>query len=820
VDAEAAAAPAADGEGYVVREHGTGGATAAARESMAANLRELHRRSGDDARPPQVTTPADASSERQSGDDDESRNQTPLYSVARDSLFARDFDSLSGWSRGGGSDRGSYVRLSQLRRSSDGGDDDGGAHGGANGRKGSEHRSSFAPEVLEQLEDWVVRRESTVAELAQLEGDLLEQAMSTGVLSPDARREGGGGGGGDEEGKRRFLLGASDDGAGRGGEGDGGGSMRRPPPAEGPSAEKAARNARWMSEKEPSSPSMASPSAVTAPPPVFSEAELAAAKEPSEERLIIALCGSDEAAAVRAVAPGARLQCVGLARFTQLMARVHRLADDWETVRDAPPLASLSKEAFELVYGAFAEERLYRDGAPIVLPREAAKEVFLCLEGSCEVFTASDPAGSACALLRPGDFFGGVEALQSGVGGGGGGGVVLHTDGLRAGSSCVVAVWANPTTAAASAPLDELRAHFGAFGGPYPRPSGAVGLAQLEHVADLGSGRFGAVMLMRMRMRGGEGGSGGGGGGGEEGTPGALKLMKRAAVVRGKQCAHVLSEKQLLCEVRHPFVPRLLGTFKDAATLGMLLEFVPGGELFTRLADHPRLPEEEATFVLGCVALVLEHLHARQFVYRDIKPENLMLDARGYVKLIDFGFCKRLRPAERTFTPCGTPAYMAPEIFALEGHGFEVDWWAAGVLLYECLHDCTPFSARGTIESDLEILCNVRDEAYVVPYRPTVSKEAQQVCKGLLRYHVGARLDGATLRTLPLFSGFEWGALLHRRLVAPYVPAMSDSAFDVSRFEDADMDGTPGAKLLAAMAEAEPYPTAAADGGEPWDVAF
>ena len=170
-------------------------------------------------------------------------------------------------------------------------------------------RASFVTlscaECARQLEDFVLRRNSTVAELAQLEGDLLEQAMSTGVISPVACRSSGGES--CEEGKRRFLLCASGDGSGREG-GGAGGPVRPPPHDDRQSPEKAARNARWMNQKEVSaSPptKTASPSVITAAPPVFTAAELAAAKQPSEDRLIIVLCGSDEAAAVRAVAPRA-----------------------------------------------------------------------------------------------------------------------------------------------------------------------------------------------------------------------------------------------------------------------------------------------------------------------------------------------------------------------------------------------------------------------------------------------------------------------------------------------------------------------------------
>ena len=104
---------------------------------------------------------------------------------------------------------------------------------------------------------------------------------------------------------------------------------------------------------------------------------------------------------------------------------------------------------------------------------------------------------------------------------------------------------------------------------------------------------------------------------------------------------------------------------------------------------------------MASVALMIEHVHSREYVYRDLKPENVMVGADGFLKLVDFGFCKRLPAAEQTFTACGTVEYMAPEIVNFKGHGHEVDWWAAGVLLYECLHGYTPFTDEGTTDSEM-----------------------------------------------------------------------------------------------------------------------
>lgn len=157
-----------------------------------------------------------------------------------------------------------------------------------------------------------------------------------------------------------------------------------------------------------------------------------------------------------------------------------------------------------------------------------------------------------------------------------------------------------------------------------------------------------------------------------------------------KQVDHVISEFGILREINHPFLVNMLGFSQDDRYLYFSLEYIPGGELFTYLRNIGKLDSGQARFYAAQVGLMFEYLHSKNIVYRDLKPENLLIAADGYMKLTDFGFAKFLDG--RTYTLCGTPEYLAPEILLNKGHGKPVDWWTLGILIYEMLAGIDPFS--------------------------------------------------------------------------------------------------------------------------------
>ena len=126
-----------------------------------------------------------------------------------------------------------------------------------------------------------------------------------------------------------------------------------------------------------------------------------------------------------------------------------------------------------------------------------------------------------------------------------------------------------------------------------------------------------------------------------------------------------------------------LSFFQDRTRLYLLIEYVPGGELFSYLRGEGRLPDATAKFYAAEIVLAFAHLHLTNIAYRDLKPENLLITASGHLKITDFGFAKIVE--DRTWTLCGTPEYLAPEIIQSKGHNKSVDWWALGVLIYEML---------------------------------------------------------------------------------------------------------------------------------------
>uniref|UniRef100_A0A8B9IC47 Protein kinase domain-containing protein n=1 Tax=Anser brachyrhynchus TaxID=132585 RepID=A0A8B9IC47_9AVES len=190
----------------------------------------------------------------------------------------------------------------------------------------------------------------------------------------------------------------------------------------------------------------------------------------------------------------------------------------------------------------------------------------------------------------------------------------------------------------------------------------------------LGTGGFGRVELVRCREQ-----------------LFALKRIRKDWVVRTQQQEHVRTERRVLAQSHCPFVVGFFGTFRDRQHVYLLLEFCQGGELWTKLREVRYFEEPVAVFCSACVVEGLEYLHSHGIVYRDLKPENLMLDKQGYVKLVDFGFAKELERGEKTYSFCGTPEYLAPEMLRHEGHDFAVDFWMLGILIFEMLVGRAPF---------------------------------------------------------------------------------------------------------------------------------
>ena len=169
----------------------------------------------------------------------------------------------------------------------------------------------------------------------------------------------------------------------------------------------------------------------------------------------------------------------------------------------------------------------------------------------------------------------------------------------------------------------------------------------------------------------------------------ALKRVCKNRIVESGQQQHILNEKKIMAALDSDFCIKLFATFKDELNVYFLLEPVMGGELFSILRQYQKIGQRQASFYSACVVLALEHLHLKlNVIYRDLKPENLLIAPNGYCKLVDFGFAKK---RNNTCTLCGTPQYMAPEVIQNLPQGFAVDWWSFGILIYEMVFGYPPF---------------------------------------------------------------------------------------------------------------------------------
>jgi len=294
----------------------------------------------------------------------------------------------------------------------------------------------------------------------------------------------------------------------------------------------------------------------------------------------------------------------------------------------------------------------------------------------------------------------------------------------------------------------------------------SIKFTDLKVIGTLGKGSFGHVQLVKDNVT--------------QKTY-ALKAVSKAQIVQTGQQGHIMSEKKVMEMLDHPFLVKLFATYKDRDRLYFLLEPSLGGELFSVLREKTLFDNDTARFYAGSVVLAFEYMHSKNIVYRDLKPENLLLDDKGYLKVTDFGFAKDISGG-RTWTLCGTPDYLAPEIVAGKGHGKGVDWWTLGVFIYEMLASYPPFYDEDPMKTYAKIMHGN------IQYPSHFSREAISIVKKLLHHKHTKRLGvvkgGAKLiKKHGWFKKFEWHSLIAKKLQPTIVPKIKD-AFDLTNFDD------------------------------------
>ncbi|KAJ3550658.1 hypothetical protein NMY22_g330 [Coprinellus aureogranulatus] len=301
------------------------------------------------------------------------------------------------------------------------------------------------------------------------------------------------------------------------------------------------------------------------------------------------------------------------------------------------------------------------------------------------------------------------------------------------------------------------------------RPKGTYRLSDFIIQRTLGTGSFGRVHLARskhnLRFY-------------------AIKVLNKERIVRLKQVEHTNNEMNMLESVQHPFIINLWGSFQDSGNLYMVMDFVPGGELFTLLRRSNRFPDPVAKFYAAEVALALNYLHSLNIVYRDLKPENILLNADGHIKIADFGFAKSCETT--TWTLCGTPDYLAPEIVNQQRYNKSVDWYALGVLIYEMLAGLPPYH-QGESNNPMALYEKITQGPRYIRWPTAFHESATDLIMRLMEVEPSKRYGNlhhgaGDVFAHPWFREVVWEKLSNREIPAPYLPRIQcdgdASAFD------------------------------------------
>ncbi len=295
----------------------------------------------------------------------------------------------------------------------------------------------------------------------------------------------------------------------------------------------------------------------------------------------------------------------------------------------------------------------------------------------------------------------------------------------------------------------------------------------------LGRGSFGEVLLVRLKANK---------------KVYAMKILSKSMLKLKKQEFHTKTERDLMVKINCPFIVNIKSAFQDSSKLYMVSEFMQGGDMFFHMHDGQIVifNNEKTKFYILELVLALEFLHKKNMIYRDLKPENILLDEKGHVKLTDFGLSKILdEESDKTFTICGTPQYLAPEVLLKKGYDKAVDWWSLGCVMYEMLSGRLPFC----IKRGMKLSQKIYEKG--VDYPPIISKDAKDLIQKLLvvdpQKRLGQGPNGSEdIKKHPFFKGVNWEDAKKKKLKPPFIPKLkndTDLRYFDTMFTDEPING-------------------------------
>ncbi|OHT14848.1 RAC family serine/threonine-protein kinase like protein [Tritrichomonas foetus] len=256
----------------------------------------------------------------------------------------------------------------------------------------------------------------------------------------------------------------------------------------------------------------------------------------------------------------------------------------------------------------------------------------------------------------------------------------------------------------------------------------------------------------------------------------AIKAIKKNLLVQSDRLHTVITEKNILRHVSYPFIVNLYYAFQSRSKFFLCLEYAPGGDLFNRIKQH--ICFDDIRLYIAEISLALHYLHGINFIYRDLKPENVLFDRDGHIKLTDFGLSKDLGNEEKTSTFCGTTEYLAPEIVKHDPYSYKVDWWTLGILVFEMFFKRTPFFAI----NPARILQKITLGRYVVPNHPNMY--VNSFIDGLLQQDPARRFGFNEVKNHPFMEGIDFNKVLNKEYYPTYIPPNTEKLAERSESGD------------------------------------